>query len=68
MQSSYTTVRVLQYFLSLTPGTKEFERNAWLKELWQHKFGCEFNLPESSTAERRVNLYFEPSIFINRIY
>uniref|UniRef100_A0A0N5AI31 G_PROTEIN_RECEP_F3_4 domain-containing protein n=1 Tax=Syphacia muris TaxID=451379 RepID=A0A0N5AI31_9BILA len=40
------------YFLSLNPGKKEFERNAWLKELWRQKFNCEFNLPEGSSQNR----------------
>ncbi|KAI6218429.1 G-PROTEIN-RECEP-F3-4 domain-containing protein [Aphelenchoides besseyi] len=36
------------YYLSLHPGSKNFERNGWLKELWKRKFNCEFGLPVSS--------------------
>ncbi|VDD92879.1 unnamed protein product [Enterobius vermicularis] len=43
------------YFLSLNPGKKEFERNAWLKELWRQKFDCEFGLPEESTGNKCEN-------------
>uniref|UniRef100_A0A183BM47 G_PROTEIN_RECEP_F3_4 domain-containing protein n=1 Tax=Globodera pallida TaxID=36090 RepID=A0A183BM47_GLOPA len=41
-----------EYYLSLHPGTERFERNKWLKELWRHKFNCEFNLPMGSTQNR----------------
>ncbi|KAL3078915.1 hypothetical protein niasHS_014697 [Heterodera schachtii] len=41
-----------EYYLSLHPGTEQFERNKWLKELWRHKFNCEFDLPLGSTQNR----------------
>ena len=41
-----------EYFLSLHPGNEKFERNKWLRELWEHKFDCEFDLPERSTKNR----------------
>ncbi|VDK28151.1 unnamed protein product [Gongylonema pulchrum] len=41
-----------EYFLSLNPGHDKFERNKWLRELWRHKFDCEFGLPEQSTINR----------------
>ncbi|VBB26288.1 unnamed protein product [Acanthocheilonema viteae] len=41
-----------EYFLSLNPGHHKFERNKWLRELWRHKFNCEFDLPEQSTLNR----------------
>lgn len=41
-----------EYYLSLHPGSERFERNKWLKELWRHKFNCEFNLPPGSTQNR----------------
>ncbi|KAM3725965.1 putative metabotropic glutamate receptor [Dirofilaria immitis] len=44
-----------KYFLSLNPGHEKFERNKWLRELWRHKFNCEFDLPEQSTLNRCEN-------------
>ncbi|VDO27430.1 unnamed protein product [Onchocerca flexuosa] len=44
-----------EYFLSLNPGHDKFERNKWLRELWRHKFNCEFDLPEESTLNRCEN-------------
>ncbi|KHN85912.1 putative metabotropic glutamate receptor mgl-1 [Toxocara canis] len=44
-----------EYFLSLNPGNDKFERNKWLRELWQHKFNCEFGLPDGSTLNRCEN-------------
>ncbi|VDK76861.1 unnamed protein product [Litomosoides sigmodontis] len=41
-----------EYFLSLNPGHAKFERNRWLRELWRHKFNCEFDLPEQSALNR----------------
>uniref|UniRef100_A0A1I8AVZ6 G_PROTEIN_RECEP_F3_4 domain-containing protein n=1 Tax=Steinernema glaseri TaxID=37863 RepID=A0A1I8AVZ6_9BILA len=41
-----------EYFLSLHPGSDKFERNKWLRELWKHKFNCEFGLPPESTVNR----------------
>ncbi|KAK0397750.1 hypothetical protein QR680_002252 [Steinernema hermaphroditum] len=41
-----------EYFLSLHPGSDKFERNKWLRELWMHKFNCEFDLPPESTVNR----------------
>uniref|UniRef100_A0A7E4W6B1 G_PROTEIN_RECEP_F3_4 domain-containing protein n=1 Tax=Panagrellus redivivus TaxID=6233 RepID=A0A7E4W6B1_PANRE len=41
-----------EYYLSLHPGTEKFERNKWLRELWEHKFNCEFDLPPDSTVNR----------------
>ncbi|VDN05716.1 unnamed protein product [Thelazia callipaeda] len=44
-----------EYFLSLNPGHHKFERNKWLRELWRHKFNCEFDLPKESTMNRCEN-------------
>ncbi|CAG9539662.1 unnamed protein product [Cercopithifilaria johnstoni] len=44
-----------KYFLSLNPGDDKFERNKWLRELWRHKFNCEFDLPEQSRLNRCEN-------------
>ncbi|CEF60191.1 Metabotropic glutamate receptor 3 [Strongyloides ratti] len=44
-----------KYYLSLHPGTKKFERNKWLRELWRHKFTCEFDLPPGDKRERCEN-------------
>lgn len=41
-----------EYYLSLRPGTDKFERNKWLKELWEQKFECKFDLPEGSTKNK----------------
>ncbi|KAH7732252.1 metabotropic glutamate receptor 3-like protein [Aphelenchoides avenae] len=41
-----------EYYLSLHPGKDKFERNKWLRELWRHKFDCEFDLPPDSTLNR----------------
>ncbi|CAD6188743.1 unnamed protein product [Caenorhabditis auriculariae] len=41
-----------EYFMSLHPGTEKFERNKWLRELWQIKYKCEFGAPVSSNANR----------------
>uniref|UniRef100_A0A914DR92 G-protein coupled receptors family 3 profile domain-containing protein n=1 Tax=Acrobeloides nanus TaxID=290746 RepID=A0A914DR92_9BILA len=41
-----------EYYLSLRPGTDKFERNKWLKELWEQKFDCQFNLPEESSLNK----------------
>ncbi|TMS37326.1 hypothetical protein L596_004279 [Steinernema carpocapsae] len=41
-----------EYFLSLHPGNEKFERNKWLRELWKHKFNCEFDLPPESKTNR----------------
>ncbi|KAI6239141.1 putative metabotropic glutamate receptor mgl-1 [Aphelenchoides fujianensis] len=40
------------YYLSLRPGAKKFERNKWLRELWQRKFNCQFGLPPDSSQSR----------------
>ncbi|CAI5454294.1 unnamed protein product [Caenorhabditis angaria] len=39
-----------EYFKSLNPGTPKFKRNGWLRELWQVKHGCQFDLPEKPFA------------------
>ncbi|EGT32042.1 hypothetical protein CAEBREN_32631 [Caenorhabditis brenneri] len=41
-----------EYFMSLHPGTEAFERNKWLRELWQVKYKCEFDAPPGSKATR----------------
>uniref|UniRef100_A0A7I4NN29 G_PROTEIN_RECEP_F3_4 domain-containing protein n=1 Tax=Brugia malayi TaxID=6279 RepID=A0A7I4NN29_BRUMA len=46
-----------EYFLSLNPSHNKFERNKWLRELWRHKFNCEFDLPERSTLNKCENHY-----------
>uniref|UniRef100_A0AC35GRS0 G-protein coupled receptors family 3 profile domain-containing protein n=1 Tax=Panagrolaimus sp. PS1159 TaxID=55785 RepID=A0AC35GRS0_9BILA len=41
-----------EYYLSLHPGSDKFERNKWLRELWEHKFSCEFDLPEETSKNK----------------
>ncbi|CAB3410303.1 unnamed protein product [Caenorhabditis bovis] len=41
-----------EYLKSLHPGTEKFERNAWLRELWQVKYKCEFGAPKESKVNR----------------
>ncbi|CAP23141.1 LOW QUALITY PROTEIN: Protein CBR-MGL-1, partial [Caenorhabditis briggsae] len=41
-----------EYFMSLHPGTEAFERNKWLRELWQVKYKCEFDTAPGTTATR----------------
>ncbi|KAF7638281.1 G_PROTEIN_RECEP_F3_4 domain-containing protein [Meloidogyne graminicola] len=41
-----------EYYLSLHPGNENFERNKWLRELWKHKFNCEFDLPLESKLNK----------------
>ncbi|PAV77227.1 hypothetical protein WR25_17890 [Diploscapter pachys] len=41
-----------EYFLNLHPGSDKFERNQWLRELWQGKFKCEFGAPPESSVNR----------------
>ncbi|VDN53509.1 unnamed protein product, partial [Dracunculus medinensis] len=44
-----------EYFLSLHPNDENFKRNSWLKELWNQKFFCEFDLPIDSKKNRCEN-------------
>uniref|UniRef100_A0A915PFX1 G-protein coupled receptors family 3 profile domain-containing protein n=1 Tax=Setaria digitata TaxID=48799 RepID=A0A915PFX1_9BILA len=55
MLASHRVPSFERYFLSLNPGHEKFERNKWLRELWRHKFNCEFDLPEQSTLNRCEN-------------
>uniref|UniRef100_A0A914RV76 Uncharacterized protein n=1 Tax=Parascaris equorum TaxID=6256 RepID=A0A914RV76_PAREQ len=48
-------LHIADYFLSLNPGNDKFERNKWLRELWEYKFNCEFGLPHGSTLNRCEN-------------
>ncbi|EFP04998.1 CRE-MGL-1 protein [Caenorhabditis remanei] len=41
-----------EYFMSLHPGTEAFERNKWLRELWQVKYKCEFDIPPGTKGTR----------------
>ena len=48
-----------EYYLSLHPGTDKFERNKWLRELWEHKFSCEFDLPEETSKNKLILIIFK---------
>ncbi|CAJ0583098.1 unnamed protein product, partial [Mesorhabditis spiculigera] len=52
MLSSQRVPSFEDYFLKLHPGSEQFERNKWLRELWMSKFDCEFDLPDQSTRNR----------------
>lgn len=41
-----------EYFMSLHPGTEKFERNKWLRELWQVKYKCDFDAPPGAKVNR----------------
>ncbi|PAV80478.1 hypothetical protein WR25_20701 [Diploscapter pachys] len=52
-----------EYFLNLHPGSDKFERNQWLRELWQVKFKCEFGAPPESSVNRCEDIRQSPESF-----
>ncbi|PAV85307.1 hypothetical protein WR25_13098 isoform B [Diploscapter pachys] len=52
-----------EYFLNLHPGSDKFERNQWLRELWQVKFKCEFGAPPESSVNRCEDIRQPPEGF-----
>ncbi|PAV91736.1 hypothetical protein WR25_03680 [Diploscapter pachys] len=52
MLSSQKVPDFNEYFLNLHPGSDKFERNQWLRELWQVKFKCEIGAPQESSVNR----------------
>ncbi|PAV78727.1 hypothetical protein WR25_19872 [Diploscapter pachys] len=63
MLSSQKVPDFNEYFLNLHPGSDKFERNQWLRELWQVKFECEFGAPPESSVNRCEDIRQPPEGF-----